>query len=129
MKKINFLSAVSIILLCSVVFLTGCKKDDPEPTPVPNPTFVMSSTGDPDVTFYFKCTTNDVKLTKIVITDPLGLINNTYDLQGMTCLQNQVYYFNYTYTKETGVWTFQFYGNRTVDNSGFISTATVSLSK
>ncbi|MCX6247300.1 MAG: hypothetical protein NTW10_06175 [Bacteroidetes bacterium] len=129
MKKKNLLFALGIVLLSSVILFSGCKKKSEDPAPVPNPTFVMSSTGSPDVIFYFKCTTNDVKLTKCIISDPLGLISDTYDLQSETFLQNQVYYFNTTYTKETGVWTFKFYGNRTGDNSGFISTTTLTLSK
>jgi len=129
MKKKNVFFAFGILLLSSVMLFSSCKKKSSDPEPVPNPTFVMSSTGDPDVTFYFKCTTNDVKLTKCIITDPLGLINDTYDLQSQTFLENIVYFFTTTYTKETGVWTFKFYGNRTSDNSGFISTTTLNLSK
>jgi hypothetical protein len=129
MKKKNIYFAFGILLLSSVMVFSSCKKKSSDPEPVANPTFVMSSTGATDVTFYFKCTTNDVKLTKCIISDPLGLINDTYDLQSQTFLQNQVYYFTTTYTKETGNWTFKFYGNRTGDNSGFVSTTTLNLSK
>jgi hypothetical protein len=130
MKKFQPFAIISLILLVGVMFTSSCKKKSTDDTTtVSNPVFVMSSTGDPDVTFYFKCTTNDVKLTKIVITDPLGLINDTYDLQGSTFLQNIVYMFNYSYAKETGTWTFKFYGNRASDGTGFVSTTTLTLSK
>jgi hypothetical protein len=128
MKKQNTLLAIGILLLSSVIMFSSCKKKSTTPEVSP-PNFFMSSTGTTDVTFYFKCTTNDVKLTKCVITDPLGLINDIYDLQSATFLQGQVYFFTTTYTKETGVWTFKFYGNRTSDNTGFISTTTLNLSK
>ena len=129
MKKQNTLLAIGILLLSTVILFSACKKKSDDTVVASTPTFVMSSTGATDLTFYFKCITNDVELTKCVISDPLGLINDTYDLQSTTYLQNQVYYFTTTYTKETGVWTFKFYGNRTSDGSGFISTTTLNLSK
>jgi hypothetical protein len=134
MKKQNTLLAIGILLLSTVILFSSCSKksDDPAPTPSP-PTFLMSSVPDPGdpnaVIFQFKCTTNDVRLTKVVINDPLGLINDTYDLQQMTVIQNTVYFFNFSYTKASGKWTFAFTGNRSSDNTGFVSTTYLTMSK
>ena len=132
MKKINVLFIIGLLILSSTFILSGCKKKSTTPE-VSAPTFVMSSAADPailnDVFFYFKCTTNDVKLTKIVVSDPIGVINDIYDLQSATALQNVVYQLNNSYPKESGTWTFKFTGNRASDNSGFVSTTTLVLSK
>jgi len=131
MKKKNTLLAIGILLLSSVIMFSSCKKKSTTPE-VSAPTFLMSSIADPNdntyLIFQFKCTTNDVKLTKILISDPLGSFTDTYDLQGETILQNIIYQFSYSYLKSTGKWTFMFYGNRT-DNSVFISTTTMTVSK
>ena len=132
MKKQNTLLAIGILLLSTVILFSSCKKksSDSEPSA---PTFLMSSIPDPAdntyLIFQFKCTTNDVKLTKILITDPLGSFTDTYDLQGATYLENIIYQFNYSYLKSTGKWSFVFYGNRTSDNSGFVSTTYITVSK
>jgi hypothetical protein len=133
MKKQNTLLAIGIMLLSTVILFSSCKKKSEDPAPVSAPTFLMSSVPDPAdpnaVIFQFKCTTNDVRLTKVVINDPLGLINDTYDLQQMTVIQNTVYFFNFSYTKASGKWTFTFTGNRSSDNTGFVSTTYLTMSK
>ena len=133
MKKMNFFLPVGFILLSSVILFSSCKKKSTEPEPVPAPTFLMSSIPDPananNIIFEFKCTTNDVKLTKVVITDPLASGSDTYDLQGAIALQNQIYTFTTPYLKATGKWTFVFTGNRTNDNSGFTSTSYLTVAK
>ena len=132
MKKQNTFLAIGILLLSTVIMFSSCKKKSTTPE-VSAPTFLMSSIADPNdntyLIFQFKCTTNDVKITKILITDPLSSFTDTYDLQGQTILQNIIYQFNYSYLKSTGKWTFMFYGNRTGDNSGFISTTYMTVSK
>lgn len=133
MKKQNTLLAIGILLLSTVILFSSCKKKADEPTPTPAPTFLMSSIPDPadnsKVIFQFKCTTNDVRLTKILISDPLASFTDTYDLQGLSVLQNTIYYFDYSYLKSTGKWTFQFFGNRASDNTGFVSTTFFNVSK
>jgi len=133
MKKKNTLLAIGILLLSSVIMFSSCKKKTTTPETPAAPTFLMSSIADPAdntyLIFQFKCTTNDVKLTKILITDPLSSFTDTYDLQGATFLENIIYQFNYSYLKKTGKWTFEFYGNRATDNSGFTSTTYMTVSK
>jgi len=134
MKTKNFYFAFGILLLSSVMlFSTSCKKKTTTVEAPAAPTFLMSSVPDPadanSVIFQFKCTTNDVRLTKVVISDPLGLINDTYDLQQMTVLQNTVYKFNFSYTKASGKWTFTFTGNRSSDNTGFVAITYLTESK
>ena len=133
MKKKTSLFAFGIMLLSIVTLFSACKKSDPAPEPVAAPTFLMSSIPDPGdpnaVIFQFKCTTNDVRLTKVVISDPLGMINDTYDLQQMTVLMNTVYQFNFSYTKASGKWSFTFTGNRSNDNSGFVSITYLTQAK
>ena len=132
MKKKNTLLAIGILFLSTVIMFSSCKKKSTTPE-VSAPTFLMSSIPDPNdntyLIFQFKCTTNDVKLTKILITDPLGSITDTYDLQQATFLENIIYQFGYSYLKATGKWTFVFYGNRSGDNSGFVSTTYMTVSK
>jgi hypothetical protein len=133
MKRINSIFRISLLLiLMSGLIFSGCKKKSTTPDAPAAPTFQMSSTPDPldntKIYFIFKCTTNDVKLTKIVVTDPLATLNETYDCQGATFLQNQIYYFTTSYTKSAGTWSFVFTGNRTSDNSGFTATATLAVS-
>ena len=133
MKKTNCILFISFILIFGIFTTSSCKKKSSDPEPPANPTFVMSSTANPantnEIIFMFKCTSTDVKLTKVVITDPLAINPTTFDLQGATFLQNSPYYFNTAFTKATGTWTFKFTGNRTSDNSGFISTTTLLVSK
>ena len=132
MKKITFFIAISFLLSVGIIATSSCKKKSTTPD-VSAPTFVMSAAADPaitnDVFFYFKCTTNDVKLTKVVVSDPIGAVNDTYDLQSVNALQNVIYQLNTSYVKETGTWRFVFTGNRVSDNSAFVSTTTLLLSK
>ncbi|HTX87520.1 MAG TPA: hypothetical protein VMC08_00895 [Bacteroidales bacterium] len=132
MKNLRPLATIGILLLAVLVIATSCKKKSDDTTPT-NPSFTMSSTPDPNdvdaVYFMFKCTNMDIKLTKVVISDPLTLFSDTYDCQGASYLQNIAYMINYSYTKETGNWNFQFTGNRSSDGSGFVVTAPLYISK
>ena len=129
MRKFTILS----FILLAVIVVSSCKKkSDDTPAPV-NPSFIMSAIPDQydanAVYFLFKCTNMDIKLTKIIISDPLTLFSDTYDLQGTTYLQNTAYIFGSSYTKETGNWSFQFTGNRQTDNTSFVVTALLYISK
>ncbi len=130
MKNIRHFTIFGVLFLALIIVVSSCKKKSEDTEPAA-PTFVMSSTIDPDdvtkVFFYFKCTTNDVKLTKLVVKDPLGAINDVYDLQSMTFLKDQIYQLTTSYTKESGTWKFEFTGNRTSDNTGFVSNTTLVL--
>jgi hypothetical protein len=132
MKSTRLFAIAGILFLSILIVTSACKKKEETPEPSA-PTFLMSSIADSldatKVFFYFKCTTDDVTLTKLIVTDPLGLISDTYDMTGNTYLKDQVWYLTTPYTKETGTWKFQFTGNRTSDHSGFVSTATLNLSK
>jgi hypothetical protein len=132
MKNLKFIITCGVIFVSLVVVFSSCKKKSTDTTPSA-PTFIMSSTADPaianNVFFYFKCTTNDVKLTKVVVSDPIGAINDTYDLQSANALENVIYQLSTSYQKETGTWKFVFTGNRVTDNSAFTSTTTLLLSK
>ena len=132
MRKQNLLLVFGMLLLSTVILFSSCSKKSSDSTPSA-PTFLMSSIPDPNdntkLIFQLKCTTDDVILTKVIITDPLASFNDTYDLQRMTCLQNEIYQFNFSYSKATGSWTFQFTGNRSSDNSGFVATTHLTVSK
>jgi hemolysin activation/secretion protein len=66
-------------------------------------------------------------MTRIDIKDPINSGIPPVDLQGMTMLKNENYYLTTSYTKELGTWTFTFTGNRSSDNSGFVSYASMNV--
>jgi hypothetical protein len=101
--------------------------------PLSNPMFLISFVPDLNdsslVIFQFKCTTNDVRITRVVINDPLDMINDSFDLQQILILQNTIYAVNYSYPRTSGEWTFTFTGNLASDNTAFVSTAYLTLTK
>jgi hypothetical protein len=118
MKKIGLLLLSGMLLLSAAGAFTSCKKKDKERTA---PTF-----GD-ELQFYFYCSTDDIKLTKMTIKDPL-LNEYTYNAGGSTFLKNELYYIDEWYPKQLGNWTFTFVGNFADDNSGFTSSTTMMVS-
>jgi hypothetical protein len=133
MKRINYLLFFSILFLGGSVILSGCKKK----TETITPSFTVSATtvqlqgGGEGLQFYAKCTNDDVKMTKVVITDPLSAQTITYNLNGNYYVSNEIFMLedqNTAYVKESGTWSFNFVGNRTADGSGFAITATVNVS-
>ncbi|MCX6244006.1 MAG: hypothetical protein NTU98_04815 [Bacteroidetes bacterium] len=131
MKKQNVLLSLGILLLSMVILFSSCKKKESDPAPVSAPTFTLSATPDPGITgnliFYVTCTTDDVKMTRIDIKDPINTGIPPVDLQGMTMLRNTNYYLTTSYPKELGTWTFTFTGNRSTDNSSFVSSASLNI--
>jgi hypothetical protein len=130
MKKNNALLAIGILLLSTVILFSACKKKS-DTTTVSAPTFSLSATVDPNNTanllFYISCTTDNVRMTRIDIKDPINSGIPPVDLQDQTLLKNEVYYLTTSYTKELGTWTFTFVGNRTSDGSGFTSVASMNV--
>ena len=130
MKKINTYFVIGMLVLSSAIMFSGCKKKS-DPAPVAAPTFIVSGTtinqaGIDYLQFVAYCSTNDVKLTKVSIKDAM-LNTYTYTANGDIWVQNELISFPDVYTKQFGVWTFTFVGNRTTDNSSFTSTATVTI--
>jgi hypothetical protein len=101
--------------------------------PLSAPMFLMSFIPDPNdsslVIFQFKCTTNDIRITRLMINDPLDIINDSLDLQQILILQNTIYALNYSYPGTPGKWTFTFTGNLVSDSTAFVSTAYLTLTK
>jgi hypothetical protein len=130
MKKKNTLLAIGILLLSTVILFSSCKKKSSDTT-VSAPTFTLSATVDPNnsanLLFYITCTSDNVKMTRIDIKDPINSGFAPVDLQGMTMLKNENYYLTTSYTKELGTWIFTFTGNRSSDNSGFVSVASMNV--
>jgi hypothetical protein len=134
MKKINQYFSVAVILLASIIITSGCKKKE---DPIV-PSFTMTSTtvnlqgGGLGLQFFAKCNNDDVKMTKVIISDPIGSFTETYNLNGTYFVQNEIFALQGTdlaYPKSTGNWSFNFTGNRTADGSSFSVNASLLVSK
>jgi len=129
MKKQNTFLAIGILLLSTVILFSACKKKTDDPVPVSAPTFVVTS--QPNGTDYFniwaKCITDDILLTKVIIKDPFN-ISYTYTGNQQLWLKDEIVGFPDTYPKSSGTWLLTFYGNRSSDNSSFVSNASVTIS-
>jgi len=78
--------------------------------------------------FFAKCTNDDVKMTKVMITDPEGVSTWTYELNGTTYIKNQEFALQDTgkpYEWITGHWKFEFIGTRTINGDSFDITVTL----
>jgi hypothetical protein len=131
MKRQNTILAIGILLLSTVILFSACKKKSSDTTVSP-PTFSMSAVPDANNTgnliFYITCTTDDVRMTRIDIKDPINTGIAPVDMQNAIMLKNQTYFLATSYPKESGNWVFTFTGNRTSNNSGFVATSTLLVS-
>jgi hypothetical protein len=134
MKKITSFATIGILLLATIILFTNCKKKD-EPVV---PTFTVTSTtvplqgGGDGLQFKARCTNNDVKMTRVLITDPAQSPAYTYLLNDQGFSKNQDFDLQdaaVAYTKTTGTWTFIFVGNRPSDNESFTVNASLSVGK
>ena len=124
MKTRNVLLLIGMVLMSSAILFSGCKKKEDDPDP---PTFVVTAqpTGD-FLNFAAYCSTDDIALTKVTITDPL---NNqyTYNAGGEIFVQDELIIFLDTYNKLFGTWRFTFVGTVTADGRSFTSTASIQV--
>jgi hypothetical protein len=136
MKKFTRILSISALLLVAVVIISSCKKD--EETPPTVPAFTMTATtvnlqgGGFGLQFYAKCNNDDVKMTKVTITDPIASSTQTYNLNGTYFLKDEIFALqgaDEAYLKSSGTWSFNFVGNRTADNVAFSVNATLAVSK
>jgi hypothetical protein len=132
MKKITYFLSLGAILLSTAIIFSACKKKSE--TIVPS--FTVSATtvelvgGQAGLTFYAKCNNDDVKMTKVTITDPLAQQTTTYNLNSNTYVNGELFGLQADgtgYIKELGTWSFNFVGNRTADGSSFAVTNTLSV--
>jgi hypothetical protein len=135
MKKFTRFLSISALLLVAIVIISSCKKDEDPPIV---PAFTMTATtvnlqgGGFGLQFFAKCSNDDVKMTKVVITDPIGSSTQTFNLNGTYFVKNEIFALQGTdeaYLKSAGNWSFNFVGNRTADNVAFSVTATLPVSK
>ena len=126
----------AVLLLVAVLIMGSCKKDSSDPAPV-DPVFTVTAAtvnlqgGGLGLQFTAKCTNNDVKMTHVVLTDPVTG-NVTYDFSGASYIKNEAFGLqesNTAYTKNTGTWKFNFVGNRKSDGVAFAVDATLAVSK
>lgn len=124
------------LLLAAIIISSGCKKKE-EPVVIV-PAFTMTATtvtlqgGGFGLQFFAKCNNDDVKMTKVMLTDPIGSFTETYNLNGTYFVKNEIFGLQATdqaYTKSSGTWKFNFVGNRTADGAAFAVDATLSVSK
>ena len=134
MKKFITYAAYSFLFATFTLLLSNCSKDDEPETPAFTVTYstVQIQGGLQGLQFTAKCTNNEVKLTKVMITDPLNSTPIEYDFNGTTFTQNEQFNLQATdeaYYKLTGTWKFQFVGTRTSDNTNFAVDASLTVSK
>ena len=133
MKKIKTFATVSILFLAGMILMTNCSKDDPI-VPAFNVTAatVQLQGGGEGLQFAAKCTNDDVKMTKVTITDPLQTNTITYNLNGEYFVKNEIFALqaaDEAYFKSIGTWSFSFVGNRTADGASFSVNVTLNVSK
>jgi len=137
MKKLSTLVSLSVVLLATIVLISSCKKKETTPDPIV-PAFTLTATtvnlvgGGFGLQFFAKCNNDDVKMTKVMITDPIGANTTTFNLNGTYFVKDQIFALQGTdeaYLKASGNWSFIFVGNRTADNTAFTVNASLSVSK
>jgi hypothetical protein len=137
MKKFNLYLPVAVIMFAAIVIISGCKKDEEEVVPTV-PAFTVTATevqlqgGGTGLQFFAKCNNDDVKMTKVTITDPMSSYHQQYNLNGTTFIMNEIFGLQATdiaYQKEIGTWTFNFVGNRTADGVAFAVDASLTAGK
>jgi hypothetical protein len=134
MNKIKSDAIIGILFLMTLVLFTDCKKKD-EPT---IPAFTVISTtvplqgGGNGLQFKARCTNNDVKMTKVLITAPGDSLTYTYLLNNQGFSKDQDFDLQASdeaYPKEVGTWKFIFIGNRTSDGEGFTVNGSLTVAK
>ncbi|MEI7727894.1 MAG: hypothetical protein WCK09_22495 [Bacteroidota bacterium] len=137
MKKLTHVLSLSAILFAAIIITSGCKKKEETPAPTV-PAFTMTATtvnlvgGGFGLQFFAKCNNDDVKMTKVMITDPIASFTETYNLNGTYFVKNEIFGLQATdvaYTKSAGTWKFNFVGNRTADGTAFAVDVTLAISK
>ena len=133
MKKFNYLSVVFVVVLSAGLMLSGCKKKTETIVPafIVTATTVQLQTGEDGLQFFGKCTNDDVKMTKVIITDPflqdmIFNVNGNYFVKGEAFAMQGA---NEAYLKQSGTWKFTFIGNRTADGASFSVAATLLIAK
>jgi hypothetical protein len=137
MKKLNLYLPVAVIMFAAIVIISGCKKDEEEVVPTV-PAFTITATevplqgGGTGLQFYAKCNNDDVKMTKVTITDPLSSFNQIYNFGGTIYVMNEIFGLQeagIAYQKQIGTWRFNFVGNRTADGVAFAVDASLAVGK
>lgn len=134
MKKTRSYAIAGILLLVTIILMTNCKKkEDPIiPAFIVTATTVQLQGGGEGLQFAAKCTNDDVKMTKVLITDPIQSPAVTYNLNGTYFVKNEIFALqaaDEAYFKQIGTWKFQFVGNRTADGTSFAVDVTLGVGK
>jgi hypothetical protein len=137
MKKLTRALSISALMLAAIIIISGCKKKEDDPVPIV-PAFTMTATtvnlqgGGFGLQFFAKCNNDDVKMTKVTITDPIASFSETYNLNSTVFIKDEIFGLqanDQAYLKSAGTWKFNFVGNRTADGAAFAVDATLQVSK
>jgi hypothetical protein len=124
MKTNKTLLLIGFLLMGAVLFTSSCKKKE---DPKPDPTFVVTGIPSGDfLEFIGYCSTDDVRLTKVMIKDPL-LNEYTYTAGGDIWVKNEGITFPDAYAKQLGTWRFTFVGSVVEDGRSFTVETTLSV--
>jgi hypothetical protein len=134
MKTLTRYLSFATVMFAAFIIISGCKKkEDPiVPSFIVTATTVNLQGGGFGLQFFAKCSNDDVKMTKVTITDPIASMSPTYNLNGNYFVKNQIFSLqadDEAYLKSSGTWRFNFVGNRTADGTAFAVDATLAISK
>lgn len=122
MKRIGLFIFSAVLLISATEILPGCKKDKKD-----DPKFVVTATPvEGWLQFSFYCSTDDVKMTKVTIQDPL-LNDYVYNTNGETFVKNELWYVEDWFQKQLGTWTFTFVGNFADSDDSFTTTVEMQV--
>jgi hypothetical protein len=134
MKKITSFATIGIFLILTIIILSNCKKKDEPVVPAFTVTAItvpLQSGGD-GLQFHARCTNNEVKMKKVLITEPNQTLTYTYLLNDQIFGKDQDFGLQTTeqaYPKLTGTWTFILEGSRTSDGQSFTVNASLTIGK
>lgn len=137
MKKLTTLWICSCaVIVIALLLSSSCKKDKDNSSPqVPEFTITADTVwlqgGGDGLQFFGKCTNEDVKMNKVIVTSPLSAQTSIFELNGISVDKNTEFSFqdnNVAYYKEVGTWSFTFLGKRASDNESFSVSKTLLIS-
>jgi len=138
MKKVHYLITLGVLMFGTSIIFSGCSKKSSTPDTIvyPTPAFSVTfdtialPTGESEIEFFAKCTTTDIKMTKVEISDSISNDSVTYDLKNITHLKNEVFPLQDAgvhYIIKGGGYQITFTGTRVADNATFTAVSRLNI--
>ena len=113
----QYIKGISFIFMLSSI-LFSCKKEEPNYLEYSKPTFVVYQKDAEQESVYSYCSSHDIYLDSILVTNPLNIKSMQY-YQGKKIMQEAHFIIGDNFVYSPGKWTFIFYGRRVVNDLGF----------